>query len=114
MRVMILQSAACLLCAVASGCMLRRWWRLDDYDRGRIWKHYGLFCGLMCCGSCTGAVTYAAFFLCFNSYDKSFITDPFGDAVYDYSVYSLVRFALQLLCNCGALNCTPWRVAKHT
>jgi hypothetical protein len=105
MRVMILQSAACLLCAVASGYMLRRWWCLDDYDRGRIWKHYGLFCGLMCCGSCAGAVSYLAGSLYFDSYHKSFITD----GVYDYSVYSLVRFALQLLCNCGALNCTPWR-----
>ena len=102
MRVMILQSAACLLCAVASGYMLRRWRRLDDYDRGRIWKHYGLFCGLMCFGSCAGAVAYAAASLYFNSYYKSLTV-----GVYDYSVYSLVRFALQLLCNSGALNCTP-------
>jgi hypothetical protein len=106
---MILQSTACLLCAVASGYMLRRWWRLDDYDRGRIWKRYGLFCGLMCFGSCAGAVAYPAVALFYDSYSKSFITDLFGDGVYDYSVYSLVRFALQLFCNCGALNCTPWR-----
>jgi len=109
MCVTLQQSAACLICAVASGYMLRRWWRLDDYDRARIWKHYGLFCGLMCFGSCAGAVSYAGLFLYLDNYYKSFT-----DGVYDYSFYSRVRFALRLLYNCGALGCTRWRVANHT
>ena len=73
--------------------MLRRWWRLDDYDRARIWTHYGLFCGLMCFGSCAGAVSYAAVSFYLDNYYKSF---TYGDPpVYDYSFYSRVRFALQ-------------------
>ncbi len=88
--VMLIQSAACLICAVASGYMLRRWWRLDDYDRARIWKHYGLFCGLMCFGSCAGAVSYAAISFYFDGYYKSFT----GGA-YNYSFYSRVSFALR-------------------
>ena len=58
---MVRQGTAFALCAVASGYMLRRWWRLDDSDRARIWKRYGLFCGLLCCGSCAGAVCFPAF-----------------------------------------------------
>jgi hypothetical protein len=88
--VMLLQSAACLICAVASGSMLRRWWRLDDYDRARIWKHYGLFCGLMCFGSCAGAVSYAALSFCFDGYYKSLT-----GGTYNYSFYSRVSFALR-------------------
>ena len=108
---MVRQGAAFALCAVASGYMLRRWWRLDDYDRARIWTHYGLFCGLMCFGSCAGAVSYAALSFCIDSYLKSY---SLIDGVYDYSFYSRVRFALQLLYNCGALGCTRWRAANHT
>ena len=46
-----------------------------------------------------------------DSYYKSY---SLIDGVYDYSFYSRVRFALRLLCNCGALGCTRWRVANHT
>lgn len=31
---------------------------MSSSGRARIWKHYGLFCGLMCCGSCAGAVSH--------------------------------------------------------
>jgi hypothetical protein len=81
--------------------MLTQWWRLDDYDRARIWKHYGLFCGLMCFGSCTGAVSYVTVGLYLDNFYKSF-TD--GD--YNYSPYSQVRFVLQLLYNtqCSRLH----------
>jgi hypothetical protein len=108
LRVMLQQSTACLICTVASGYMLRRWWRLDDYDRARIWKHYGMFSGLMCFGSCAGAVSYAAICLFFDSFYKSFT-----DGEFDYSVYPLVRFVLLLLCKSSALGCTRWRVVHH-
>jgi hypothetical protein len=113
---MILQSAACLLCAVASGYMLRRWRRLDDYDRGRIWKHYGLFCGLMCFGSCAGAVAYAAMYSFLDGFYQSFTT--VSDATisyiekYNYGAYARVRFPLN--CVIFALGSTPWRLAEHT
>jgi hypothetical protein len=57
---MLRQSVTFVICIAASGRMLLQWRRLDDYDRARVWKHYGSFCGLMCCGSCVGALCYAA------------------------------------------------------
>jgi hypothetical protein len=32
---------------------------VSSSGRARIWKHYGLFCGLMCFGSGAGAVSHA-------------------------------------------------------
>ncbi len=40
--------------------MLCLWRRLDEEDRGRLWKLYGWFSGLMMCGSCFGAVAWVA------------------------------------------------------
>jgi hypothetical protein len=36
------------------------WRRLDEYDRGRVWKHYGWFSGLMSIGCCAGAASFGA------------------------------------------------------
>jgi hypothetical protein len=33
---------------------------MDEEDRGRVWRLYGWYCGLMMCGSCFGAVAWAA------------------------------------------------------
>jgi hypothetical protein len=55
-----LQSILFLACAVISGWVNVRWRRLDDYDRGRVWKHYGWFSGLMSVGCCTGATSFGA------------------------------------------------------
>jgi hypothetical protein len=54
------QIIAFLVCAATSGWMFRRWQRMGDYDRARVWKHYGWLSGLMCFGCCMGAVSYAA------------------------------------------------------
>jgi hypothetical protein len=40
--------------------MLYLWRKMDEEGRQRVWRLYGLFCGLMVCGSCIGAVTWAA------------------------------------------------------
>jgi hypothetical protein len=40
--------------------MLYRWRRIDEADRGRVWRLYGWFCALMVCGSCVGVVTWTA------------------------------------------------------
>ena len=47
---------AFLVNAAASGVMFVRWIRLSDESRNIIWKPYGWFSGLMCCGSCFGAL----------------------------------------------------------
>ena len=40
--------------------MFFRWRRMCEDDRGRVWRLYGWFSGLITCGSCVGAVTWAA------------------------------------------------------
>ena len=40
--------------------MLYRWRRMEEEDRGRVWRLYGWFTALMACGSCVGAVAWAA------------------------------------------------------
>jgi len=46
--------------AVAGGTMFYLWRRMEEEDRGRVWRLYGWFSGLMACGSCVGAVAWAA------------------------------------------------------
>ena len=40
--------------------MFYRWQRMEEEDRGRVWRLYGWFTALMTCGSCFGAVAWAA------------------------------------------------------
>ena len=40
--------------------MFYRWRRMEEEDRGRVWRLYGWFTALMACGSCVGAVASAA------------------------------------------------------
>ncbi len=56
----MLQVAAFCLSAVVSGALFWRWKRLDLGAKGNVWRFYGWFSGLMCCGSCCGAVAWAA------------------------------------------------------
>jgi hypothetical protein len=46
--------------AVAGGTMFYRWRRMEEEDRGRVWRLYGWYSGLMACGSCIGAVAWTA------------------------------------------------------
>ena len=69
--------------AVASGGMFKRWWRLDEYDRQRVWNNYGRFCGIMCINCITGAVTSIAWALFLAAYHPSdFNTFSFGSSQY--------------------------------
>ena len=40
--------------------MFYRWRSMGEEDRGRVWRLYGWFSGLMLCGCCFGAVAYGA------------------------------------------------------
>jgi hypothetical protein len=40
--------------------MFYRWRRMEEEDRGRVWRLYGRFTALLACGSCVGAVSTAA------------------------------------------------------
>ena len=90
------------------------WRRLQDADRHVIWRRYGLFCALMCCGSCAGALSYAAWsqWLIFYhgaDYDAEGTrrgSAQFSDAVQSYATVSSADTLH------GALHCTHivWRV----
>jgi hypothetical protein len=56
----VLQVAAFCLSAIVSGALFWRWKRLDLGAKKIVWRFYGWFSGLMCCGSCCGAVAWAA------------------------------------------------------
>jgi hypothetical protein len=60
MNDVLLQVAAFCLSAVVSGALFWRWKRLDLGAKKIVWRFYGWFSGLMCCGSCCGAVAWAA------------------------------------------------------
>ncbi len=55
-------------CAAASGCMFWRWWRLDAYDRQRVWPNYGRFSAVVCVGSVAGAVSAVTWALWLSGY----------------------------------------------
>ena len=59
-KAVVLQVAAFCLSAVVSGALFWRWKRLDLGAKKIVWRFYGWFSGLMCCGSCCGAVAWAA------------------------------------------------------
>ncbi len=55
-----MQIAFFCVSAVAGGVMFYRWRRMEEEDRGRVWRLYGWFTALMACGSCVGAVAWVA------------------------------------------------------
>jgi hypothetical protein len=57
---LILQVVAYCFSFFAAGTMFYLWWRLDSYDRQRVWPLYGWFSSLMMCGSCVGVLTWLA------------------------------------------------------
>jgi len=54
------QIAAFCASALAGGTMFWWWRRMDGEGRRQVWRLYGWFSGLMCCGSCFGAVAWCA------------------------------------------------------
>jgi hypothetical protein len=94
------QTSAFIVCAAASGWMFRRWQRMGDYDRARVWKHYGWLSGLMCFGCCMGAVSYAAWSQFLFSYQRSdyagkgvaLCSPEFFEAIASYSRVSSCHF----------------------
>ena len=46
--------------ALASGWLHVKWRLLSDFAKGKVWRVYGLFTGLMCAGSVFGCITWAS------------------------------------------------------
>jgi hypothetical protein len=94
--------------AAAGGTMFYRWWRMEEEDRGRVWRLYGWFTALMACGSCFGAVAWAANMLSLvNFFKGNSISDPVQSAsllAVSYSWYSVfhVPYAVEFMCMCAA------------
>jgi hypothetical protein len=55
----ILISAFCIS-ALASGFLHVKWWLMNDAAKGKVWRMYGPFTGLMCIGSVFGCVAWSA------------------------------------------------------
>jgi hypothetical protein len=88
--------------------MFYRWWRMEEEDRGRVWRLYGWFTALMSCGSCFGAVAWAAQmmglvngFKGYASEDPAQFTSLFAVA-YSWRAAFLVTYAIEFLCMCAA------------
>ena len=85
--------------------MFYRWRRMEEEDRGRVWRLYGWFTALMACGSCFGAVAWAAKIMqLVNVYNAN--TIPVDTAqhtslialVYSWRAAFLVTYAVEFLC----------------
>jgi hypothetical protein len=88
--------------------MFYRWRRMDEVDRGRVWRLYGWFTALMTCGSCVGAVAWAARMMHlvngFKAYDSPDPAQRMSLLAPNYSWHAafLVTYAVEFLCLCAA------------
>jgi hypothetical protein len=88
--------------------MLYLWRRMGEEDRGRLWRLYGWFSGLMTCGSCFGAVAWAANMMSFVKFYQGTGTADLAQQMsllaHSYSWFPafLVMYAVEFLCMCAA------------
>jgi hypothetical protein len=81
---------------------------MGEGDRGRLWRLYGWFSGLMTCGSCFGVVAWAVRMM---QLVESFKGDDSPTKAENLSLYALadswhsvflVTYAVEFLCMCAA------------
>ena len=56
-----LQIVAFVICGFVGGYFFYRWWLLNEDDRRHVWRWYGTFTGLICCGSWIGVATWSVY-----------------------------------------------------
>ena len=84
--------------------MFYRWRRMEEEDRGRVWRLYGWFTALMACGSCFGAVAWAAKMMTLvNGFKGNTSEDPAQltsllALSYSWRAAFLVTYAVEFLC----------------
>jgi ABC-type multidrug transport system fused ATPase/permease subunit len=89
--------------------MFYRWRRMEEEDRGRVWRLYGWFTALMACGSCVGAVAWAARMMnlvnIFEANRSGFPAQKasFAARGYSWRAAFLVTYAVEFLCLSAAL-----------
>jgi hypothetical protein len=87
--------------------MFYLWRRMGEEDRGRVWRLYGWYSGLMACGSCFGAVAWTAKMMNLANIFKSRQQTPAEKssllALADsWTSAFLVTYAVEFLCLCAA------------
>ena len=88
--------------------MFYRWRRMEEEDRGRVWRLYGWFAALMACGSCVGAVTWAAMMMQLTNGFEGIASEDMAQltsyVALNYSWYAAftVTYAIEFLCLCAA------------
>jgi hypothetical protein len=84
--------------------MFYRWRRMEDQDRGRVWRLYGWFTALMACGSCVGAVSWAAYMIFLENGFKATLNLTEAQKfslfalAYSWRAVFLVMYAVEFLC----------------
>ena len=84
--------------------MFYRWRRMEEEDRGRVWRLYGWFTALMACGSCVGAVSTAAKMMNlvngFEANASPTMTQQMSFAAlrYNWRAVFVVTYAVEFLC----------------
>jgi hypothetical protein len=91
--------------------MLYLWRRMEEWDRGRLWRLYGWYSALMMCGSCFGALAWFARIMFLANTFKASHAGNIGDPIQAASLFSiaftwgpvyLVAYAIEFLCLCAA------------
>ena len=84
--------------------MFYRWRRMEEEDRGRVWRLYGWFTALMACGSCVGAVAWAAYMMSLVNFLKGTASEDLAEAtslfvlLYSWRSAFFVTYAVEFLC----------------
>jgi hypothetical protein len=86
--------------------MFYRWRRMEEQDRGRVWRLYGWFTALMACGSCVGTVAWGARMMdlvnIYKAYDDQAPAQPHSSPLfalaYGWRAVYLVTYAAEFLC----------------
>jgi hypothetical protein len=95
--------------ALAGGTMVYLWRRLEEEDRGRMWRLYGWFTALMACGSCFGVVAWTAAMIyrarLFEANDAQTVVEYVSLLAlsYRWRAAFLVTYAIEFLCLSAAL-----------
>jgi hypothetical protein len=88
--------------------MFYRWRRMEEEDRGRVWRLYGWFTALIAFGSCFGAVAWAAYMMGFANGFKAITSANLAQLTslvalsYSWRSAFLVTYAIEFLCMCAA------------
>ena len=86
--------------AVAGGTMFYRWRRLNEEDRGRVWRLYGWYSGLMAFGSCVGAVAWTFDMISYVNFFEGYKIPNESQEELGQKWYSafIVTYTIEFLC----------------